>query len=386
MNLTLREYIETVTIPKLSYHVKYSEFFEKQYERLNDKMIGVFFDDKPINFYIWKEENEEFDKLINEKKLTYKNKIVGEDENWEYLIEYSMFFEKGFNSIDYNTSASVIINNIPFCSTQTCIKPENSMNKVVGIGRKSANSTPCIVGMRPVSFDSLFGQALLHSIKINNVTNERVLKNPKKTAFNDGVMFKSIIQVIERYDEFKEHFEITGKPSQEFIDILINGIRELQTQDVNAECIRKIKRQQERKEALFRDWFKTYFAAKFDSVYAESEKGNGRIDLKIQDNIFGTKIIEFKGWWNNDKKYVTRQIIAYLTDFEKDGYVIMINHNKKKNITSDYISNIKNHEMGYIENSLEEKKYQNTGFDYFTTKHSDNIRVKTLNHFILNIY
>jgi hypothetical protein len=386
MNLTLREYIKTLTKPKLSYHVKYSDFFEKQYEKLDEKLIGVFFNDKPIYFYTWKAEYEKFKKLLHEKKLTYKNKLVGEDENWEYLLEYSVFFEKGFNSIDYNTPAGVIINQIPFCTTQTCIIPENSKNKVIGIGRKSANSTPCIAGMRPISFDSLFGQALLQSTKINNVTNERVLKSPEKTAFNEGVMFKSIFQVIERYTEFKEHFDIPGKPLQEFIDILIKGIRELQTQDVNAECIRKIKKNNGNNEALFRDWFKTYFASIYDSVNAEPEKGNGRIDLKIQDSCIGNKIIEFKGWWNNDKKQVCKQINSYLTDFEKDGYIIMINHNKNKNITSEYLALIKAKEMGYLEKSLEERQYKNTGFDYYLTKHFDNIRTRTLHHFIINVF
>ena len=32
MNLTLQDYIETELFPKLSHHVKYSDFFEKQYD------------------------------------------------------------------------------------------------------------------------------------------------------------------------------------------------------------------------------------------------------------------------------------------------------------------------------------------------------------------
>lgn len=386
MNLTLKEYIESVIKPSLSYHVKYSEFFEKQYEKFSNELIAINFADKPIYFYSWKEEFEEFNKLLKDKKLTYKNKIVGKGDSWEYLIEFTMYFEKGFNSIDYNTPISIIVNKLPFCPTQSCIKPENSNNKIIGIGRTSANSKPCIAGSRPISFDSLAGPILLRANKINPETNVRTLISPKKIAFDEGVMFKSIIQVIERYMEFKDYFEIIDEPSIEFIDVLINGIRELQVQDVSTECIRKIKHDNENNEALFRDWFKTFFAAKYNSVNSEPEKGNGRIDLKIQDIIIGTIIIEFKGWWNTDKKYVTKQIMSYLTDFEINGYIIMINHCKKKNIAENYISLIKTKELGYIDNSFEEKNYRDTGFKYYITKHYDEIRTKTLNHFIINVY
>ena len=387
MNLSLKEYIELKKWPKLSYHVSYSDFFEKQYEKFSNDLIGVFYDDKPISFYCWNYEYDEFFKLVKERKLTYNDQIINENENLEYLIEYSLFFEKGFNSLNDNTPSSVIINNIPFCSTQKCINPEIANNRFICIGRKIAKSKPCIAGMRPASIDSLFGQqGLLSSIKINNVTNERVLKNPKQTAYQEGIMFKSIFQVIERYIEFSEYFEINDKPTQHFIETLLSGIRELQTQDINAECIRDIKQTKKRKEAPFRNWFKTFLSLKYDSVNAEPEKGKGRIDLKIEDREIGTKIIEFKGWWNPDKKKIAKQIGGYLTDFEEDGYIIMINHNKNKSINENYLSLIKTQEMGYIKDSLENKKCENTDFKYYISKHWDGIRTKTLSHFILNVY
>jgi hypothetical protein len=366
--------------------VKYSEFFEQQYKNFRKKLIGIANDSMSIYYYCWDSEFDKFNTLLTDKKLAYNDKIVGEDENWEYLLEYTLFFERGFNSINDDTPVSVIINNIPFCSTQKCINPEKPKSILIALGRKNSNSKPCIAGMRAISADSFFGEGLLRSIKINNVTQERVLKNPMETAYKEGIMFKSIFQVIERYIEFREYFEVNDIKTQGFVDSLLKGINELQTQSENADCIRQIKQNNKYEEAPFRDWFKTYLSGIYDSVNAEPEKGNGRIDLKIQDANVGTKIIEFKGWWNTDKKIVANQIMGYLTDFEEDGYIIIINHNKKKNITEKYLSLIKTKEMGYSYNTLEVKKYQNTGFSFYITKHFDGIRTKVLNHFILNVY
>jgi len=322
--------------------------------------------------------------LLEAKKLTYKEQIIGNDENWDYLTEYSYFFEKGFDSINYNTPAIIVISKIPFCSTFKCLKPENTKNKVISIGRKNSNSKPCIAGMRPVSFDSLFGEGILHAKKYSNVTKERVLKNPQKIAFEEGVMFKSIFLVIERYPEFKKYFEINDKKVIDFVDVLINGIRELQTQDIKAEGIREIKKNNKNNEEPFRDWFKTYLSGIYYSVNAEPVKGNGRIDLKIQDESIGTKIIEFKGWWNKDKNMLPKQIMGYLTDFEDEGFIILINNCKTKNVDKQYLKLIKSKEMGF--KSIKEKVYKGTSYKYYITNHFDTIRTKSLYHLILNIF
>lgn len=75
-----------------------------------------------------------------------------------------------------------------------------------------------------------------------------------------------------------------------------------------------------------------------------------------------------------------------MTDFENDGYIIIINHNKRKNISKDYLKLIETEEMGYVKNSLIREKFTNTDFEYFTTYHSDKIRTKSISHFILNVY
>ncbi|PLX05791.1 MAG: hypothetical protein C0596_19045 [Marinilabiliales bacterium] len=383
--MKLKEYIRTVTLPNLSYHIEYSKLFEKQYDNLTEKIIPYTFDEKPIALYCWKNEFDEFIELLRNKRLTYKDKIVGENDNFDFLIEYSKYFEQGFDSINYDTPISVIISHIPFCTTLNCIYPENPKKPFV-LGRKAPNSKPCIAGNRPVTLDYLTGQGILASKTVINNPKSRILKNPQKTAYSDGVMFKSIFQIIERYPEFKEQFSIEEKQNETFVEILLKGVHEIQNQDVKCEGIRIIKNTPKKSEESFRDWFKTFLTCKYESVNSESPKGNGRIDLKIEDKSIGTKIIEFKGWWNKDKNVVPKQILKYLTDFEKYGYIIMINHCKSKKIDEEYLNLIMTEEMGFVKGSYGVKEMENSGFTYYLTKHDDQIRIKTLCHIILNVY
>lgn len=189
--------------------------------------------------------------------------------------------------------------------------------------------------------------------------------------------------ISENDDQLKsEHID---NKDLEFINIILKGLKELQTQDVNADCIKNIKKENNKLEAPFRNWFKTFFSGKYDIVNAEPEKGNGRIDLKIEDSGFGTRIIEFKGWWNSDKKVIVDQIISYLTDFETNGYIIIIN-DKQKKIDNNYFELIKSESVKYIENSFQEILLQNSDYKYFISNHSDNIRTKKLFHFIYNVH
>lgn len=170
-----------------------------------------------------------------------------------------------------------------------------------------------------------------------------------------------------------------------FVESILKGMKELQTQGENAECIKNVKTDKKKLEAPFRNWFKTFFSSKFEIVNAEPEKGNGRIDLKIEDSSIGTKIIEFKGWWNFDKKEIVNQIISYMTDFETDGYVIIINNTRKK-IENDYFELIKSESVRYLENSFQEIILQNSDFRYFISTHKDDLKAKRIYHFIFNIF
>ena len=118
---------------------------------------------------------------------------------------------------------------------------------------------------------------------------------------------------------------------------------------------------------------------------AESFKGNGRIDLKVFHASIGNKIIEFKGWWNNDKKEIVKQLCSYLTEFESDGRVFMSNHTKN-NIIEEYRKIIMSAEMQFISDSWQKIVVEPTGYSYFISKHGFSNEGKILYHFIFPVY
>ncbi|MBC6491717.1 hypothetical protein ACFSQD_11660 [Flavihumibacter stibioxidans] len=160
----------------------------------------------------------------------------------------------------------------------------------------------------------------------------------------------------------------------------------MQKNDTNEPCIVNIRENKPDKETAFRYWFKNFFTARYPDavVTAEEAKGNGRIDLKISHRLFGDKIIEFKGWWNQDKKSSPEQICSYLTDFEKEGYVFMINHLEKKEIVSDYEQLVTDPAMNYVPGSWKEHRFENTDLRYYESKHQFSIKEKTVCHFVFN--
>jgi len=171
-----------------------------------------------------------------------------------------------------------------------------------------------------------------------------------------------------------------------FIDYLIRGIQELQNQGENQSCIKNIK-ENRLLESPFRYYFKAILAQNFNSVEAEPEKGNGRIDLKVQDTRFSSpKIIEFKGWWNKDKYNIADQILGYLTDFEVDGYIILINHLKNKIIKDEYQRFISSPKTNYIDNTWKTEQYRGTNYSYYTSKHLIGENEKLLYHFIFDVF
>lgn len=170
----------------------------------------------------------------------------------------------------------------------------------------------------------------------------------------------------------------------DFIKDFTNSIHLLQNQDVNAECIRKLKEDDRKDESAFRYWFQMAFIMAGYSAEPEPEKGNGRIDLKVSHPSMANKIIEFKGWWNNDKNNVVNQLRSYLTDFEQEGYVFMIS-NKKIAIEDDYKKLITAGEMKYIQGTWSEIIIEPSGYTYYRSEHNFT-RKKTVFHFILSIY
>lgn len=136
-------------------------------------------------------------------------------------------------------------------------------------------------------------------------------------------------------------------------------------------------------EENFRDSIGLFFSAIFGDTSEEWRK-EGRTDLIIKMNDNGQKIIEFKIWGRNDYKEVVQQVTErYLTEFDSDGYIIMVNGNKNS-ITDKYIEYITDEKTGYISDSL--NKYTINNFDYYETRHKTAFSEYRIFHFIYNIF
>jgi hypothetical protein len=186
-------------------------------------------------------------------------------------------------------------------------------------------------------------------------------------------------------DFFKAQTHTTkNKPFAPGVQAIVEGIQQLQANDTKELAIRNA-RNHKYNEAEFRDWFITWFSARRYLAESESEKGNGRVDLKIQHPAIGKKIIEFKGWWNNQKHKAVEQLCNYLTEFEGDCYIFMINHTKQ-NIVEAYKSIITHPETGYIPGSWQLIPFLQTGFSYYSTEHTTHGKTKRLYYFIFAVH
>lgn len=204
---------------------------------------------------------------------------------------------------------------------------------------------------------------------------------------------KDYIKVLKKWLNGEKQFVkainsiFKDKNKIDFIRDLITGMWALQKNDTNEPCIVNIRENKPDKETAFRYWFKNFFTARYPDalVTAEEEKGNGRIDLKISHRLLGDKIMEFKGWWNQDKKTSPEQICSYLTGFEKEGYIFMINHLGKKEIVSEYQKLVTDPAVNYTPGSWKEHRFENTDMMYYESKHLFSVKEKTVYHFIFNV-
>ncbi|MDO9399472.1 MAG: hypothetical protein Q7T79_02200 [bacterium] len=222
------------------------------------------------------------------------------------------------------------------------------------------------------------------------VSSNTLTKISEDSLFNDDG-FKDVENLQKDFwrikkDEYQVKLETESCCILSFLDYLIRGIQELQNQGNNQTCIKNIK-ENRLLESPFRYYFKAILAQNFNSVEAEPEKGNGRIDLKVQDTRFSSpKIIEFKGWWNKDRYNIADQVLGYLTDFEEAGYIIMINHLKNKTIKEEYQRFIFSPKTNYIDNTWKTETYRETNYTYYTSKHLIGENEKLLYHFIFDIF
>lgn len=177
------------------------------------------------------------------------------------------------------------------------------------------------------------------------------------------------------------------KPTKEmlFIAHLIEGIYELQSLDTSLDFIANLKEGKTGYESKFRDWMRSWLKSNFKNAGTEVPKGKGRIDLKITHPKIGNAIVEFKGWWNQDKSLIVQQLYKYLTDFEKTGYLFIVNHTPD-DIDAAYRNYITREGTKYIHGSWKKLSFAATDFTYYSSVHKIGSKTKTLFHFIYHVY
>lgn len=162
-----------------------------------------------------------------------------------------------------------------------------------------------------------------------------------------------------------------------FLNDFLNAIHVMLEEEIKLDL-----QEGKRKEDPFRTWVWRWFKGLGYIAERESLKGGGHIDLKVHTKEEGLKIIEFKGWWNPKRKTVIQQTCKYLTDFEGDAYIFMINH-KKVSIESMYKLIVEDRASGYITSTWASHKV--SSFSYFTSEHQLGAKKKMIYHFIYNI-
>ena len=173
---------------------------------------------------------------------------------------------------------------------------------------------------------------------------------------------------------------------EQFRQCLIDAVSHFQRNSINEPCIANVLNKGSGRETMVRYAFKNFLSARFPdaTVVAEEEMGNGYMDLTFYQPLLSRKVIEFKGWWNYDKKDIAFQVSKYLTDFEHEGYILMINHTNK-NITSLYKALLMKDNMNYLTESWIEHSIPNRNFLYFSSSHQFGVSPKKIYHIIFNI-
>jgi len=169
---------------------------------------------------------------------------------------------------------------------------------------------------------------------------------------------------------------------------LCDVIQSFQRNDVNEPSLLNVRDNGPNKESMVRYAVKNFLSARFPdaTLVAEEEKGTGFMDLKLYHSSFPHKVVEFKGWWNYDKKDLAFQLSSYLTDFEQEGYIFMINHLKATDISASYEKLLQRENMNYVAGSWEKHQPKTSDFHFFSSRHQFAGREKTLYHYIFNVY
>lgn len=237
--------------------------------------------------------------------------------------------------------------------------------------------------------NGLLGDADALNMEIIVAKRELELKKYEHTSAESEAYQNILIDWFRAEKEFLNDITPVLKRTDEkrnFILDVIDGMKMLQSLDDNADCITKVRNDLPGKESAFRYAFFNFFKGRYHDavISAEEEKGKRRIDLKITSPSLGEKIMEFKGWWNADKRNIAEQICSYLTDAHTEGYIFMINPNIKQSIEQPYQQIITSENMQCT--SWESHRVPDTDFWFYISRHQFGIHSKAIYHFIFNVY
>lgn len=325
----------------------------------------------------------------NEKEIVDLNALVALYKDWLNIFPFEIHFFKGLKS---HFEKRIPILKGP---QKTNMYTGVSFGDTISVSEMATfltNTTKEL--LREVNSAALFDKGLLSDpdqVLIDIIVAKRKLSLKKYETFNTNIStYQTLLS-----EWFKDEKEFLNEiipvlkrkqESKQFIDCLIEGLFEMQRQDVNVQAIRDIKNNSKKDESGFRFFMKTFLKGSFLNAVLSSEevKGNGRIDLKITESILGEKIIEFKGWWNNDKSTIVQQICSYLTDVNKEGYIIIINQNQHKSIVDEYKTLATDRSTYCIEWQV--LQYPGTAFTYYKSIHQFPNATKEVFHLVYNVY
>ena len=161
-----------------------------------------------------------------------------------------------------------------------------------------------------------------------------------------------------------------------FINDMVKGIQLMQEEE-----IKEILAGDGRREDPYRNWVWSWFRKLEYQAERETLKGTGHIDLKVIHPSIGTKVIEFKGWWNDKRKEVIQQTCKYLTEFEEEAFTFIINHSGNS-IIEEYKSIVENADTGIVGELTEVVSEPNKNYKYYRSTHNYNGSSKVIYHFI----
>jgi hypothetical protein len=161
-----------------------------------------------------------------------------------------------------------------------------------------------------------------------------------------------------------------------FINDLVNGIQLMEEEEIKEDLVAY-----GRREDSYRNWIWRWFRKLHYQAERETLKGTGHIDLKIIHPSIGTKVMEFKGWWNDKRKQVIQQTCKYLTEFEEEAFIFIIN-DSGKNVVEEYRSIVENIDNGITEEFSQISTGLNKDYKYYKSVHNYYGSKKIIYHFI----